>query len=468
MTVLTTTPRDKDLEAKEIVNPERFALILGKKDHLSKPKIEEILAKAKEKKGLSLEEVGALLNLKDQELIEEMLSIAGKVKREIYGERLVLFAPLYLSNFCVNDCQYCGFRRSNPQPRKKLSLQEIKEEVMILEDMGHKRILLECGEDPKENPIDYVVKAIETIYETKKNRGEIRRVNVNISATTVENYQRLKEVKIGTYQLFQETYHKATYEKLHNGPKSDFYRQLFAPNRAFAGGIDDIGLGVLFGLYDYRFEVLGLVAHSQYLEKRFGVGPHTISVPRFRPAPGINFRTPYEVSEEELLKIIAILRLSVPYTGMIISTRERMEIRERAFEIGISQTSAGSRTTPGGYSGQEETPQFEISDRRRLDEVIKGMLNKKFIPSFCTACYRSRRTGERFMALAKPGEIQNLCGPNGLLTFKEYLEDYASPEVKELGEKVLRYYLERIDSRYQEKMSEFLARIEKGERDIYF
>uniref|UniRef100_A0A7C3UPW3 [FeFe] hydrogenase H-cluster radical SAM maturase HydG n=1 Tax=candidate division WOR-3 bacterium TaxID=2052148 RepID=A0A7C3UPW3_UNCW3 len=458
---------DEERQIKEIVDEEEFHNLLADKKS-EKKEVREILKKAEEKKGLTLKEVAILLNLRDKELISEMEEVAGRIKREIYGERLVLFAPLYLSNFCVNDCEYCGFHRRNPQPRKKLTFAEIEEEVRTIISMGHKRILVEAGEDPKENPISYIVQAIQKIYETKEGRGEIRRVNVNISATTVENYRRLKEVGIGTYQLFQETYHRPTYERLHKGPKADFVRQIFAHNQAFLAGIDDIGLGVLFGLYDYRFEVLGLVSHAHYLEKRFGIGPHTISVPRFRPAPTVNFSPPYPVSEEELLKIIAILRLAVPYTGMIISTRERAEIREKAFEIGISQTSAGSRTTPGGYTAEETSPQFEISDRRRLDEVVLAMLRKNFIPSFCTACYRSGRTGERFMKMAKPGEIHHLCRPNGLLTFKEYLLDYAGEEVKKLGEEVLNYYLEKVDSGFKEKTKEFLIRIEKGERDIYF
>ncbi|MEO0099146.1 MAG: [FeFe] hydrogenase H-cluster radical SAM maturase HydG [candidate division WOR-3 bacterium] len=459
---------ETEKEIKEIVNEDLFFNLLEGKAHPDKKEVEEILKKGEKKKGLSLSEVSALLNVQDKDLIEEIARVAGKVKREIYGERLVLFAPLYLSNFCINDCEYCGFHRRNPHPRRKLSLEEIAEEVRILLRMGHKRVLVEAGEDPENNSISYIVSAIKKIYETKEGKGEIRRVNVNISATTVENYRRLKEVGIGTYQLFQETYHRKTYERIHNGPKRDFMRQIFAHNRAFQAGIDDIGLGVLFGLYDYRFEVLGLVSHAQYLERRFGVGPHTISVPRFRPAPTVNFSPFYQVSEEELLKIIAILRLAVPYTGMIISTRERGEIRERAFEIGISQTSAGSRTTPGGYSASESSPQFAISDQRRLDEVILGMLKKNFIPSFCTACYRSGRTGERFMSLAKPGDIHLLCRPNGLLTFKEYLEDYASPEVKELGEKVLSFYLKKVNSGLREKTEELLKRISAGERDLYF
>lgn len=458
----------EEKEIKEIVDEGRFYSLLAKKANPEKKEIEEILKKAEEKKGLSLSEVSCLLNVSDKELILLLAETAGKIKREIYGERLVLFAPLYLSNFCVNDCEYCGFHRRNHQPRKKLMLEEIEAEVRVLLRMGHKRILVETGEDPENNPISYIVAAIQKIYETKERRGEIRRVNVNISATTVENYRRLKEVGIGTYQLFQETYHRQTYEKVHNGPKRDFVRQIFAYNRAFQAGIDDIGLGVLFGLYDYRFEVLGLVSHAQYLERKFGVGPHTISVPRFCPAPTVNFLPPHPVFEEELLKVIAILRLAVPYTGMIISTRERMEIRERAFEIGISQTSAGSRTTPGGYSLQGASCQFEISDQRKLDEVIFGMLKKNFIPSFCTACYRLGRTGERFMNLTKPGNIHLLCQSNGLLTFKEYLADYASPEIKELGEKVLSHYLNLVNSGLKEKTKELLKRIEAGERDLYF
>lgn len=450
----------------QIVDNERFFKIIKATKNPSKREILEVLEKAKEKKGLSLKEVGILLNIPEVGLLFET---AKRVKKEIYGERIVLFAPLYISNFCINDCDYCGFHRRNPAPRRKLTLNEISDEVEVIIGMGHKRILLECGEDPNNNPIDYILKAIQTIYNSKNGRGEIRRVNVNIAATTVEDYRRLKEVGIGTYQLFQETYYQPIYEKLHHGPKADFTRQLFAHNNAFAAGIDDVGLGVLFGLYDYRFEVLGLVSHAQYLEKEFGVGPHTISVPRFRPAPTVNISLPYQVSENTLLKIIAILRLAVPYTGIIISTRERAEIREKAFEIGVSQTSAASATTPGGYTSKlKTTPQFEISDRRQLDIVILRMLEQNLLPSFCTACYRRGRTGEKFMSLAKPGEIQNLCAPNGLLTFKEYLLDYASPEVKNLGEKVLRYYLEKLTDGMKEETILRLHRLEFGERDLYF
>lgn len=336
--------------------------------------------------------------------------------------------------------------------------------------MGHKRLLLEFGEHSLENPIDYVVDVIKAIYKTKSGRGEIRRVNVNIAATTVENYRRLKTAGIGTYQIFQETYHKKTYENLHDGPKADYKRQLFAPDKAFKAGIDDIGLGVLFGLYNFKFEVLALISHAQYLDKKIGVGPHTISVPRWQPAETVGWsKPPFPVSEEELLKIIAILRMAVPYTGMIISTRERAEIRAKAFEIGISQTSAGSRTLPGGYSEDEGLSQFFIQDHRNIDQVLESVLKQKLLPSFCTACYRQGRTGKAFMDLAKPGIIQNLCRPNAILTFKEYLEDYASKRVKKLGINIINRYLKQIPNLdIQKKTKSRLKRIKKGERDLYF
>jgi 2-iminoacetate synthase len=455
---------------KEIIDEERIFNILEKAKKLPEKKILEILDKAKVKKGLNLEEVGYLLQTEDLKLIKKFFKTAGKIKKEIYGERLVLFAPLYISSFCVNDCGYCGFHRRNPAPRKKLSLAEVKEQVKILENMGHKRLLLEFGEDPIENPIDYVAEVIKTIYQTKSGRGEIRRVNVNIAATTVENYKKLKSAKIGTYQLFQETYHRETYAKMHNGPKADYERQLFAHDRAFEGGIDDVGLGVLFGLYDYRFEVLALVSHAQYLDKKFGVGPHTFSVPRWQPAETVNWiEPPHPVSENELLKIIAILRMAVPYTGMIISTRERPEIRAKAFEIGISQTSAASRASPGGYGTKEELAQFSLSDHRTVDQVLESILRQELLPSFCTACYRQGRTGKAFMSLSKPGLIQNLCRPNAILTFKEYLEDYASAKVKKLGLKIIKKYLKQIPNlNIKEETKDRLVRIEKGERDIYF
>lgn len=454
---------------KDIIDEEKIFKILEKTRKPDSGRVLEILNKALTKKGLNLEEVGWLVNVEDSELIEKMFEVAGKIKKEIYGERLVLFAPLYVSNFCVNDCQYCGFHCSNPAPRKKLTLDEVRKQVEILENMGHKRLLLEFSEHPTENPIDYVIDVIKTIYDTKTGRGEIRRVNVNIAATTVENYRKLKAAGIGTYQLFQETYHRETYQKLHKGPKADYERQLFAHDRALEGGIDDLGLGVLFGLYDYKFEVLGLVSHAQYLDRKYGIGPHTFSVPRFQPAETVNIELPYRVSEDELLKIIAILRMAVPYTGMIISTRERPEIRAKAFEIGISQASAGSRISPGGYGEKEGLAQFSLADHRSLAEFMEDILKRGLLPSFCTACYRSGRTGEIFMDLAKPGDIHYFCRPNAILTFQEYLEDYASPEIKKLGKIVIDKYLKEIsNSQIKKETKRRLERIKKGERDLYF
>ncbi len=458
------------LSVKKIIDEQKICEILEETKDTSSNIILKILDKALNKKGLTLEEVGYLLNTEDPKLIKEMFSVAGRIKKEIYGERLVLFAPLYVSNFCINDCEYCSFHRRNLMQRKKLTLDEVIEQVKLLEDLGHKRLLLEFGEDPIMNPIDYVVNVIKTIYNTKSGKGEIRRVNVNIAATSVENYRKLKAAGIGTYQLFQETYNKDTYEKIHNGPKADYERQLFAHDRAFKAGIDDVGLGVLFGLYDYKFEVLGLVSHAQYLDKKFGVGPHTFSVPRWREADSVDWKeSPYPVSENELLKTIAILRMAVPYTGMIISTREGPEIRAKAFEIGVSQTSAGSKTSPGGYGCDEELAQFSLADHRSVDEVIKSVLSQGLLPSFCTACYRKGRTGKSFMDLAKPGDIQNLCRPNAILTFKEYLEDYASKDVKEIGLKVIDKYLEQItDDNIMKETMVRLKRIENKERDLFF
>ena len=353
--------------------------------------------------------------------------------------------------------------------RKKLTLDEVEEQTRVLINMGHKRLLLEFGEHPIETPIDYVVDVIKRIYSIKEGKGDIRRVNVNIAATTVEDYKKLKDVGIGTYQLFQETYHKPTYKKLHKGPKADYERQLFAHDRAFEAGIDDVGLGVLYGLYDWRFDTLALISHGQYLDRTYGVGPHTFSVPRLQPAETVKDKWPYAVSEEEILKIIAILRLSVPYTGMIISTRERPEIRAKAFEIGISQTSAASCTSPGGYGKNTDLKQFSLSDERSVDEVIESILDEGLLPSFCTACYRLGRTGQDFMDIAKPGEIHNFCRPNAILTLKEYLEDYASPSVKKKGEAIIKKYTKQIPSEeVRKKTQKRLKQIEAGERDLYF
>jgi len=455
-------------EYTKIIDENKLRQILASALKPSQQEVSQVLKKSLRKKGLSLEEVGILLNAPER-YWNKIFQIAGQIKQEIYGNRLVLFAPLYVSSFCINDCEYCGFHRRNTAPRKKLTLKEVADQVKILEDMGHKRLLLEFGEDPIHNPIDYVVDVIKTIYKTKSKNGEIRRANVNIAATTVENYRKLKSAGIGTYQLFQETYHYDTYKKLHNGPKANYRRQLFAHDRAIQAGIDDVGIGVLFGLYDYKFEVLGLISHAKYLEKTFGVGPHTISVPRLQPADTVDLKTPYLVSEEELLKIIAIIRLAVPYTGMIISTRERPPVREKAFQIGISQTSAASRTAPGGYGKDKSLEQFQVADERSVDKLIRDLLKENILPSFCTACYRKERTGENFMDLAKPGNISTLCLPNAILTFKEYLIDYASPDNKQLGNKAIIRHIEKIkDDNIKKEVLNRLLRIEGGERDLYF
>jgi 2-iminoacetate synthase len=457
---------------KQIVDCEKLYEILEKtryNKNLSKH-IYSILKKAKEKKGLSLEDVGFLVNLKDLDLEQELFKVASYLKNEIYGERLVFFAPLYVSDFCVNDCEYCNFHIRNKElKRKRLNLAEIEEQVVFLINMGHKRLLLEFGEDPSNNSIDYVIQTIEKIYSIKTEKGNIRRINVNIAATTVENYRKLKQAKIGTYQLFQETYHQPTYIQIHNGPKKDYFRQLTAHNRAFEAGLDDVGLGVLFGLYDWRFEVLALISHAQYLDARYGVGPHTISVPRFQPAPTVDYVPEYEVKDKDFLKLIAILRLAIPYTGMIISTRETPEIRKIAFKIGISQASAASVTSPGGYGKEVKHPQFELHDQRSLSEVIEDILKDKLLPSFCTACYRVGRTGEVFMGFSKPGAIHKFCRPNGLLTFAEYLEDFASDGIYQNGQEVIKYYLNKIEEEdIRRQTQERLIKIKQGKRDLYF
>lgn len=443
--------------------------ILEKARNPSKGIILDILKKSREKKGLDLEDVGFLVNLKDPGLEEELFGTARWIKNEIYGERLVFFAPLYVSDFCVNDCEYCNFHVRNAElKRRRLTLGEVEEQTRFLINMGHKRVLLESGEAPI-NGIDYIVDVINRIYSVKTEKGNIRRINVNIAATTVENYRRLKEANIGTYQLFQETYHRPTYEKIHSGPKADFDKQITAHQRAFEAGIDDLGIGVLFGLYDWRFEVLSLVSHARSMD----IGPHTISVPRIRPAPTVTYKPEYPVNDNDFLKLIAILRLAVPYTGMIISTRESPEIRRKAFQIGISQASAGSVTTTGGYGGKEaEQPQFNIQDERSLYEVIGESLGDGLLPSFCTACYRIGRTGDKFMELAKPGEIHNFCRPNGLLTFAEYLEDFVRlgrNGIYKKGYDTINSYLEKIEDRnIQEQTIGRLNKIKQGQRDLYF
>lgn len=453
-----------------IVDQKRLFEILERSVNPEISRIKEVFSKAREKKGLELEEAGILINIESPDLIEELFEIARSIKEQIYGERLVFFAPLYVSDFCVNDCEYCNFHlRNKEMTRKRLSMEEVEKEVRILLDMGHKRLLLEFGEDPVHNGIDYVVDVIDKVYSVRTEKGNIRRVNVNIAATTTENYRKLKAANIGTYQLFQETYHRPTYEKLHRGPKADYDRQITAHIRAFDAGLDDLGLGVLFGLYDWRFEVLALISHAQYMERVLGVGPHTISVPRFRRAPTVTYTPRYVVSDTDFFKLIAILRLSVPYTGMIITTRERPEIREVAYRIGISQSSAGSVTITGGYGRKVRQPQFEIHDTRSLEVLIRDILKDRFLPSFCTACYRIGRTGKDFMKITKPGNIHNFCRPNGLLTFAEYLEDFATDGLYDKGMEVISFYLNRIENEALRRETEKrLQRIRHGERDIYF
>ncbi len=435
--------------------------------------VKEILQKAEAMNGLNLKECAKLLSIRNKKLLTMLFNSAIKVKTAIYGPRIVLFAPLYVSNFCLNDCEYCGFHARNPMPRKKLTLKEVKEQTEILEEMGHKRLLLEFGEHPLENPIDYAVKVIKTIYATKKGRGEIRRINVNIAAAAADDYRRLKEAGIGTYQLFQETYHQDTYRKMHRGPKADYQRQITAHCRAFEAGIDDLGIGVLFGLYDYRFEVLALVQHAQFMARVLGVGPHTISVPRFQSARTVNLKLKYKVSDDDFLKLIAVLRLTVPYTGMIISTREKPAIRRKAFAVGISQASAASRAEPGGYKKgnkkQATESQFTLNDNRSLDEVVKDICQLGYLPSFCTACYRLGRTGDAFMRLAKAGEIHNFCQPNALLTFKEYLLDYASSTTRKIGNRTILNQAALIKNKsIKEETIKRLKKLEQGERDLYF
>lgn len=438
--------------------------------------ISSIIEKARACKGISHREAALLLECNDPELLEEIFSLAKEIKQKFYGNRIVMFAPLYLSNYCVNSCVYCPYHIKNKTiARKKLSQEDIEREVIALQDMGHKRLALEAGEDPLHNPIEYILESIKTIYGIKHKNGAIRRVNVNIAATTVENYKKLHEAGIGTYILFQETYHKENYEKLHpRGPKSNYAYHTEAMDRAMEGGIDDVGLGVLFGLNTYKYDFTGLLMHAEHLEATYGVGPHTISVPRICSADDIN-AADFEnaISDEIFQKIVAIIRIAVPYTGMIISTRESQKSREKVLELGISQISGGSRTSVGGYA-VEETPeenssQFDISDNRTLDEIVSWLLKLGYIPSFCTACYREGRTGDRFMSLVKTGQIANCCSPNALMTLQEYLEDYASPETKALGTKMIREQMEKIPNpAIKRRAIENLKYIGEGKRDFRF
>ena len=440
------------------------------------PLIDSILEKARLRKGLSHREASVLLACQLEDKNQEIYELARQIKRDFYGDRIVMFAPLYLSNYCVNGCLYCPYHAKNKHiPRKKLTQEEIRAEVIALQDMGHKRLALEAGEDPVNNPLEYILESIQTIYSIKHKNGAIRRVNVNIAATTVEDYRKLKEAGIGTYILFQETYHKESYEKLHpTGPKSNYAYHTEAHDRAMEGGIDDVGLGVLFGLELYRYEFAGLLMHAEHLEAVFGVGPHTISVPRVCPADDIDPGAfDNGISDEIFEKIVACIRVAVPYTGMIISTRESQKVRERVLELGISQISGGSRTSVGGYVEQEpeeaSSAQFDVSDTRTLDQVVRWLMELGYVPSFCTACYREGRTGDRFMSLCKAGQIQNCCLPNALMTLKEYLEDYAAPETRAVGEQVIaRQQAYITNPKVKEIVADRLGKIAQGQRDFRF
>jgi 2-iminoacetate synthase len=468
----------KSPKAEEFISHEE---VLATLEYAGKNKndaglIDSILEKARQRKGLTHREASVLLACEIPEKNEEICALAEQIKNDIYGNRIVLFAPLYLSNYCVNGCVYCPYHMKNRHiTRRKMTQDEIHREVIALQDMGHKRLAIESGEDPVNNPIEYILESIDTIYSIKHKNGAIRRVNVNIAATTVENYKKLKDAGIGTYVLFQETYHRENYEKLHpTGPKHDYAYHTEAMDRAMAGGIDDVGLGVLFGLDNYRYEFAALLMHAEHLEAVFGVGPHTISVPRVRPADDID---PSEfkngVDDDTFAKIVACIRIAVPYTGMIVSTRESKATRERLLRLGVSQISGGSKTSVGGYSEpeaeDENTAQFDVYDTRTLDEVVKWLMELGYVPSFCTACYREGRTGDRFMRLAKTGQIQNCCHPNALMTLKEYLEDYASPGTRAVGERLIQDEIKTVpNDKVRRILEENLVKISSGSRDFRF
>ena len=464
--------------ADDFINHEEIVetLAYAEKNKENRALIDEILEKAKLRKGLSHREAAVLLDCTLEDKNQEIYALAEQIKKDFYGNRIVMFAPLYLSNYCINGCVYCPYHLKNKHiARKKLTQDEIRREVIALQDMGHKRLALETGEDPVNNPIEYVLESINTIYGIHHKNGAIRRVNVNIAATTVENYRKLKDAGIGTYILFQETYHKESYEKLHpTGPKHDYNYHTEAMDRAMEGGIDDVGCGVLFGLELYRYEFTGLLMHAEHLEAVFGVGPHTISVPRIRRADDIDPSTfDNGIDDDTFAKIVACIRIAVPYTGMIVSTRESKACRERVLHLGISQISGGSRTSVGGYyepePEDENSSQFDVSDNRTLDEVVNWLMQMGHVPSFCTACYREGRTGDRFMCLCKSGQILNCCLPNALMTLKEYLIDYASPATRALGEKMIQQQIGEIPKeKVQQIVRERLVKIEQGDRDFRF
>jgi len=468
----------KSSKAEEFISHQEISdtLNYAKENKNNLELIEKILKKASEMKGLNHREAAVLLECDTPEIIEKIYKLANEIKQKYYGNRIVTFAPLYLSNYCVNGCVYCPYHYKNKHiARKKMTQEEIEKEVIALQDLGHKRLAIETGEDPVNNPIEYILESINTIYNIKHKNGAIRRVNVNIAATTVENYKKLHDAGIGTYILFQETYNKKSYEELHpTGPKHNYDYHTEAMDRAMQGGIDDVGLGVLFGLENYRYEFTGLLMHAEHLEAVFGVGPHTISVPRIRPADDINpdaFSN--AINDDIFTKIVACIRIAVPYTGMIVSTRESKETREKVLKLGVSQISGGSKTSVGGYANpteeDEESAQFDVTDRRSLDEVMNWLMKLDYVPSFCTACYRAGRVGADFMEICKKQQIHNFCHPNALLTLKEYLEDYASADTKTVGEKLIQKEIEKIENpTVKEKTKEYLERISKGERDFRF
>lgn len=461
-------------ERADFIDHKEIEALLTKRSRPSPSKVRELLAKARELHGLSMEDVACLTMVENPDLLAEIFSTARKIKEEIYGSRLVFFAPLYISNRCANECTYCAFRATNTElTRRTLTQQEIADETRILIRQGHKRVLVVAGEALPPRGFQYIIDTINTIYSTRVGPGEIRRVNVNLAPQSVERFKLLKNAGIGTFQLFQETYHRPTYAAVHlKGKKRDYDWRATAFDRAMEAGIDDVGMGVLFGLYDWRFEVLSLMQHIRHLEESFGVGPHTISFPRMEPAVGsdIASRPPYAVTDADFIKLIAIMRLAVPYTGMIMSTRETAEVRRQTFAVGISQISAGSRTDPGGYKDGEGDPngsQFQLGDHRSVEEVVTDVVSLGYTPSFCTACYRLGRTGQDFMDLAKPGEIKYHCQPNALSTFLEYLCDYAGPVAKSAGEKLISIELQQMDNQQTACTLPMLNQVRRGERDVF-
>nr|WP_294574398.1 [FeFe] hydrogenase H-cluster radical SAM maturase HydG [uncultured Romboutsia sp.] len=455
------------------INHEYIYKVLEETKNPSNKQIREVLDRAKNREGLDYKDIAILLQAEDENDLKEIYSLAGEIKKDIYGKRVVVFAPLYVSDYCVNNCIYCGYKRDNKFNRRRLTMDEVAQEVKILEQMGHKRLALELGEDPVNAPIEYVLECLDTIYKTQNNNGEIRRVNVNIAATTVENYKLLKEKGIGTYILFQETYHKPTYNKIHpKSLKGDYNYHLTAFDRAMEAGIDDVGGGVLFGLADPRFEVLALMMHNEHLEEKFGVGFHTISVPRLQQANGVNLENyPYLLDDKMFKKIVAILRIAVPFTGLILSTRETPKMRRELLKYGVSQISAGSSTGVGGYKEREEgkeSKQFKTNDDRSPIEILKELLSDGYIPSYCTACYRKGRTGDRFMSLAKSGNIKYVCEPNALMTLLEFTLDYGDDELYKKSLEIIDKEVENIEREDIKSLTkESMKKMKEGQRDFY-